>query len=172
MESRWTGKSRLFTGETNMTRQGFTLTSPAFVRDGLITPVFTCDGENTSPPLDWMHSPEAARSFVLIVDDPDAPSGTFTHWVLFDIPADTKSLPGEVSDIGIKGRNDFQQVGYGGPCPPPNHGRHRYYFKLFALDVQSLKLAAGATRDEVEAAMEGHVLDQAELMGRYERKTG
>lgn len=155
-----------------MSEQGFTLTSPSFVPDGLISATFTCDGENTSPELKWIHAPDGTRSFALIVDDPDAPNGTFTHWVLFDIPADTKHLRGEVSDIGVKGRNDFQQVGYGGPCPPPNHGQHRYYFRLYALDVDSLQLPAGASRPEVETAIEGHILDQAELMGRYERTTG
>jgi Raf kinase inhibitor-like YbhB/YbcL family protein len=155
-----------------MSEQDFTLTSPAFAPDGVIAAVFTCDGDNTSPELNWIHPPENTSSFVLVVDDPDAPSGTFTHWVLFDIPAETRTLPDEVSsDIGVKGRNDFQQVGYGGPCPPPSHGQHRYYFKLFALDIESLQLPAGASRDEVEAVMQKHVLGQAELMGRYERTT-
>lgn len=155
-----------------MSEKGFTLTSPAFVPDGIIPAAFTCDGENTSPELQWMHAPDGARSFVLIVDDPDAPNGTFTHWVLFDIPADTTHLRGEVSGVGVKGRNDFHQVGYGGPCPPPNHGQHRYYFRLYALKVESLQLPAGASRPEVETAVKGHILDQAELMGRYERTTG
>lgn len=155
-----------------MSEQGFTLTSPAFVADGTIPAAFTCDGENTSPELNWMHPPENTRSFVLIVDDPDAPRGTFTHWVLFDIPAGTKHLPGEVSGIGVKGRNDFQQVGYGGPCPPTAYGQRRYHFRLFALDVETLRLRAGASRDEVEAAVQGHTLGQTELMGRYERTTG
>lgn len=155
-----------------MSEQGFTLTSPAFVPDGMIPAAFTCDGANTSPELNWMHPPKNTGSFVLIVDDPDAPDGTFTHWVLFDIPGDTKTLPGEVRDVGVKGRNDFHQVGYGGPCPPPNHGRHRYYFRLYALDTESLGLQAGASRDEVKHAMQGHILDHTELMGRYERTTG
>jgi len=155
-----------------MAEQGFTLTSSAFTADGAIPATFTCDGEDTSPELKWLHPPDATRSFALIVDDPDAPNGTFTHWVLFDIPSDAQSLPSGVSNIGVDGRNDFQKDGYGGPCPPPNHGQHRYFFKLFALDIESLNLNAGAQREEVEKAMEGHVLEQTELMGRYERTAG
>ncbi len=155
-----------------MSEQGFTLTSPAFIPDGIMPTAFTCDGENTSPALQWIHAPQNTRSYVLIADDPDAPGGTFTHWALFDIPGDAKDLPGEVNGVGVKGRNDFQQVGYGGPCPPPNHGQHRYYFRLYALDVESLQLPAGASRDQVEKKIKGHILDQTELMGRYERTTG
>jgi len=155
-----------------MSEQGFTLTSPAFVPDGMIPPVFTCDGDNTSPELKWVHPPDAVRSFALIVDDPDAPRGTFTHWVLFDIPAATNRLPSAARGVGVEGRNDFQHDGYGGPCPPPNHGQHRYDFRLFALDIETLHLKTGASRAEVEKAIQGHILDQAELMGRYERTTG
>lgn len=155
-----------------MAEQGFTLTSPAFVPDGIIPAVFTCDGENTSPELKWMHPPDGTRSFALILDDPDAPNGTFTHWVLFDISNHLSSLPAGLKDIGVSGRNDFHHEGYGGPCPPPNHGEHRYYFRLFALDVGSLDQKPGAPRAEVESAMEGHILEQAELMGRYQRTTG
>lgn len=155
-----------------MTEHGFTLTSSAFTADGAIPATFTCDGEDTSPELKWLHPPDATRSFALIVDDPDAPNGTFTHWVLFDIPSDAQSLPSGASNIGVDGRNDFQKDGYGGPCPPPNHGQHRYFFKLFALDIESLNLSAGALRQEVEEAMEGHILERTELMGRYERTAG
>lgn len=154
-----------------MAEQGFTLTSSSVPTDGVIPAVFTCDGDNVSPDLTWMHPPEQTRSFALIVDDPDAPNGTFTHWVLFDIPAETKELPLGVTGVGVDGRNDFQQDRYGGPCPPPNHGKHRYYFRLYALDAETLKLQPGAPRAEVEAAMQDHILDQAELMGRYERTT-
>ena len=154
-----------------MAEQGFTLTSPDFGTDEPIPRKLTCDGANHSPKLDWIHAPEGTRSFALIVDDPDAPKGTFTHWVLFDIPADINHIPAGES-IGISGRNDFQHEGYGGPCPPPNHGEHRYFFKLFALDVESLDLKLGARRSEVEQAMEGHILGQTQLMGRYERTTG
>lgn len=155
-----------------MSEQGFTLSSPAFVSDGVIPQVFTCDGENTSPELNWMHPPDGTRSFALIVDDPDAPDGTFTHWVLFNIPAETQNLPIGDRETGVGGRNDFQHEGYGGPCPPPNHGQHRYYFKLFALDVESLPLEAGAPRADLEKAMEGHVLEKAEVMGRFQRTAG
>lgn len=155
-----------------MAEQGFTLSSPNFTADGIIPTAFTCDGEDSSPELKWIHPPEGARSFVLIVEDPDAPKGTFTHWVLFDIPGDVQRLPSGTQEVGINGRNDFQRDGYGGPCPPPNHGQHRYFFILFALDVESLNLDAAVKRDEIERAMEGHVLEQAELMGRYERTTG
>lgn len=155
-----------------MAEQGFTISSPAFTEGGIIPLKHTCDGEDISPELSWMHPPEAARSFGLIVDDPDAPRGIFTHWVLFDIPADVEQLPAKASGIGKGGRNDFHHEKYGGPCPPPNHGEHRYFFKLFALDVPSLDLQVGAAREDVEQAMQGHILDQAELMGRYERTAG
>jgi Raf kinase inhibitor-like YbhB/YbcL family protein len=155
-----------------MAEQGFTLSSPAFHNGARIPAELTCDGKNLSVPLDWMHPPNGTASFALIVDDPDAPRGTFTHWVLFDIPADTSSLQKGQADAGVPGRNDFQQAGYGGPCPPANHGEHRYFFHLSALDVVSLNLDAGCSRKDVEAAMKGHVLDVAELMGRYERRPG
>jgi Raf kinase inhibitor-like YbhB/YbcL family protein len=146
-----------------------TLTSPSFERDGLIAAHNTCDGRNVSPELRWTAVPDGTRSFALIVDDPDAPSGTFTHWVLFDIPGDARSLA-EGADVGVAGRNDFQQSGYGGPCPPPRHGQHRYYFRLYALDVAGLGLPEGAPREELESTMEGHVLAESELMGRFSRQ--
>lgn len=152
-----------------MAEQGFTLTSTDFAEGEIIPTELTCEGENRPPALKWMHPTEAALSFALIADDPDAPNGTFTHWLLFDLPRDTRELPNGSGSEGVEGRNDFQQQGYGGPCPPPNHGKHRYYFKLFALDTDRLGLDAGATRDEIERAMQGHVLDTAELMGRFER---
>lgn len=155
-----------------MAEQGFTLTSPAFAPDGLLPVAITCDGDDQSPPLSWMHAPREAKSFALIVDDPDAPNGRFTHWILFDIPADANEIPSNASDLGVAGRNDFQRVGYGGPCPPPNHGEHRYYFRLFALDIDKLDVPASAPRAEVEKAMQGHILEQATLMGRFERTTG
>lgn len=155
-----------------MPLQGFTLTSPDFVPDGVIPTVATCDGKNTSPELKWLHAPEGTRSYVLIVDDPDAPSGTFTHWVLFDIPSDVQSLGAGEKNVGIQGRNDFEHEGYGGPCPPPNHGQHRYFFKLHALDIASLGLQPAVDRKSVEQAMEGHVLTETMLMGRYSRTTG
>lgn len=155
-----------------MAEQGFTLTSPAFVPGGEIPAEYTCDGEGRSPPLEWIHPPAGVKSFVLVVDDPDAPGGTFTHWVLFDIPAATRSIAAGDASIGTPARNDFQQPGYGGPCPPPNHGEHRYFFRLHALDAPSLGLAAGVERGVVEDALQRHLLGQAELMGRFERSTG
>jgi Raf kinase inhibitor-like YbhB/YbcL family protein len=155
-----------------MSEQGFTLTSPAFVPDGDIPHGFTCDGKNKSPELRWMQAPSSTRSFALIVEDPDAPSGTFTHWVLFDIPAEATGIGQGGSGMGIAGGNDFHHAGYGGPCPPPNHGKHRYYFRLYALDTASLELAKGASRAAVDEAMQGHVLAETFLMGRYERRTG
>lgn len=151
-----------------MTEQKFTLTSPAFEDGAVIPSVHTCDGRNEVPQLQWIHPPEGTRSFVLIVDDPDAPKGTFTHWVQVNIPATVSEL-GDGAVPGDAGKNDFQQDGYGGPCPPPNHGEHRYFFRLYALDLDALEVEAGAPRDKVEQAMQGHVLDTAELMGRYER---
>jgi Raf kinase inhibitor-like YbhB/YbcL family protein len=147
----------------------FSLSSPAFTNGDDIPKVFTCDGDNAPPALVWSGVPEDVESFALIMDDPDAPNGTFTHWVLFDIPASRTDLPaGKPSDgIGLSGRNGRGQVGYTGPCPPS--GIHRYFFRLFALDVKTLGLSAGATRDAVEQAMAAHTLGQAELMGRYSR---
>ena len=100
------------------------------------------------------------------------PKGTFTHWVLFNIPATSRGLAEGASDVGTAGRNDFRATGYGGPCPPVNHGDHRYYFKLYALDVERLDLTQGASRKAVEAAMKGHVLGEAKWMGRFRRDGG
>lgn len=132
----------------------------------------TCDGEGKSPVLHWAAptSGDAAKSFALIVDDPDAPSGTFTHWVLFNIPGGTSVLQHGVGDIGVAGRNDFNKNGYGAPCPPQGHGTHRYFFRLYALDVDKLGPGVGATRTKVEDAMRGHIVGRAELIGTYERK--
>jgi hypothetical protein len=146
----------------------FTLTSPAFAEGADIPRRHTCDGENRSPRLTWRDPPAGARSFALIVDDPDAPSGTFTHWVLFNVPGGSTELP-EAATVGRSGRNDFGKSGYGGPCPPKGHGPHRYFFKLSALDVDALKLGDGASRAQLEAAMQGHILGTAQLVGRYKR---
>ncbi len=148
----------------------FNLGSPAFADGSGIPARFTCDGENLSPQLDWNGAPDSAKSFALIVDDPDAPSGTFTHWVLFDVPGSTRSLTEGQKGVGHSGRNDFSKVGYGGPCPPRGHGAHRYNFTLSALDVASLGLQDGASRQEVEGKMRGHVIGTAKMMGTYERK--
>lgn len=146
------------------------LTSPSIREGARISPRYTCEGEDRSPELRWAHAPEETRSFALIMDDPDAPGRTFTHWVLFDIPTSVDGLSeGEAASIGRAGKNDFQGDGYGGPCPPPNDGEHRYYFRLFALDVETLDVPAGARREDVERAMEGHVIGQTELMARFSR---
>jgi len=148
----------------------FTLTITAFADGGLIPAKFTCEGANVSPELRWNDAPANTRSYALIVDDPDAPAGTFTHWVLFDMPAERSSLAEGAGAIGVAGKNDFGRVGYGGPCPPRGHGPHRYTFTLHALDIASLKLKAGAGRREMETALRGHILAQAPYLGRYERK--
>ena len=149
------------------------LTSPAFDSNQLIPSQYTCDGEDISPPLHWDEPPEATRSFALICDDPDAPGKTWVHWIVYNLPNSTRSLPENVSPTSSplseseQGTNDFKQVKYGGPCPPS--GTHRYFFKLYALD-SNLELESGATKAQVEAAMKGHILAMAQLMGRYSRK--
>ena len=133
----------------------------------------TCDGQNTSPQLAWSGAPPATKSLALILDDPDAPGGTFTHWLLWNIPASAHELPeklpktAELADGARQGRNDFGKPGYGGPCPPPGKP-HRYFFRVFALDT-TLAVKAGAGRPELEQAMQGHILARGELMGRYGR---
>jgi Raf kinase inhibitor-like YbhB/YbcL family protein len=143
------------------------ITSSAFQEDANIPSKFTCDGEDTSPPLQIADVPAGAKSLVLIVDDPDAPSGLFTHWIVWNISPQTSSAGEGSAPKGMKGTNDFGKSGYGGPCPPS--GTHRYYFKIFALDCE-LDLPAGAKRVQLDAAMKGHVIAQGELMGRYSRK--
>jgi Raf kinase inhibitor-like YbhB/YbcL family protein len=146
----------------------FKLSSPAFQDSGLIPQKFTCQGDNVSPELNWSEARADTKSFALIMDDPDAPGGTFTHWVLFDIPAATKQLAESQPPIGVGGNNGLSQTGYMGPCPPS--GIHRYYFRLYALDVPSLNLKEGASRGDVEAALKNHVIGTADAMGRYEQK--
>jgi Raf kinase inhibitor-like YbhB/YbcL family protein len=149
----------------------FTLASSAFRGGGTIPQRFTGEGEDLSPPLRWQGVPEGTQSFALVVDDPDAPRGTFTHWTVFGLPGTATELPEGWSpgQAGTSGRNDFGREGYGGPMPPPGHGPHRYFFHLYALDVPRLPLREGASRQDLEHALEGHVLGTAELMGRYER---
>jgi Raf kinase inhibitor-like YbhB/YbcL family protein len=151
------------------------LTSGAFTAGGGIPSKYTCDGADVSPALAWSGTPSGAIAFALIADDPDAPAGTWVHWVLFNLPANLTALPEGVSktdqlaNLGgaLQGRNDFHRVGYGGPCPPPGKP-HRYFFKLYALDA-TLPLKAGATKQDVERAMRGHVLAETSLMGTYTR---
>ncbi|NJN66613.1 MAG: YbhB/YbcL family Raf kinase inhibitor-like protein [Chloroflexaceae bacterium] len=145
------------------------LVSPAFQEGETIPTLYTCEGANGSPGLRWDDAPASTQSFALIMDDPDAPVGTWTHWVLFDIPAATRGID-EGGTAGTTGANSSEQIIYHGPCPPPDHGPHRYFFTLYALDTPSLRLSEGAERSEVEAAMKGHILAEAQYMGRYERK--
>ena len=143
------------------------ITTSAFQEGGNIPSKFSCDGADTSPPLQIADVPSGAKSLVLIVDDPDAPSGLFTHWTVWNIPPQTSSIAEGSTPNGVQGTSDFGKSGYGGPCPPS--GTHRYYFKIFALD-RELDLPSGAKRGQLDAAMKGHVIAQGELMGRYSRK--
>jgi len=151
----------------------FKLATSSFSNGGEIPKKFTCSGADVSPELAWSEAPAGTKSFALIADDPDAPGGTYTHWVVYDLPANKASLPenvaktDEISGGGKQGRNDFRKIGYGGPCPPPGKA-HRYFFRLNALD-KMLNLSAGAGRQDVEQAMKGHVLGEAEVMGRFAR---
>lgn len=144
----------------------FTIRSPEFVDGNAVPTQFTCDGNDVPPPLIVSDPPEAARSFAVIMDDPDAPKGTFTHWLAYDVPADGNQLQ---TTAGRTMRNSFGREGYGGPCPPPGHGSHRYYFTVYAVDVPSLEVP-GTAREDLEAALAGHTVAKARLMGRYERK--
>lgn len=152
------------------------ITSGAFVDGGSMTAKYTCEGQNISPPLQWAGVPDGTRSLVLIVDDPDAPDPaapkmTYVHWVLYNLPIDINGLSEGTAQTDLpvgtlEGLNDWQRTGYGGPCPPI--GRHRYYFKLYALDVV-LENLAEPTKDQLLAAMEGHVLEQAQVVGTYQK---
>jgi Raf kinase inhibitor-like YbhB/YbcL family protein len=150
------------------------LTSTAFTEGEAIPAKYTCDATNVSPPLKWSGVPAGAKSLVMIADDPDAPVGVWVHWVLYDLPPTTTELAeampkSQYLPNGAKqGLNDFRHLGYGGPCPPPGKP-HRYFFKLYALDV-SLDLNPGLTKKEIEHAMERHILAQGQLMGTYQRK--
>ena len=145
----------------------FRIFSNAFADGGWIPPLHSCRGADISPSLEWAGAPAGTRSFALIVDDPDAPRGTWNHWLLYDIPADVHTMAQGSRAGGVGGTNDFGKVGYGGPCPPPG-SPHRYYFKLYALDVEKLAIGAGAQRVELDAAIEGHVLAEAQYMGRFQ----
>lgn len=143
------------------------LTSSAFENEGNIPAEFTCDGEGISPPLTIGEVPENTKSLALISDDPDAPAGMWVHWVVFNIPPDTKEIPLGTEPQGVQGNTDFGRAGYGVPCPPS--GTHRYFFKLYALDTE-LGLTEGSGKGEVEQAMEGHIIEKAELIGKYQRR--
>lgn len=152
--------------------EGISISSGAFVEGGSIPVEYTCDGSDVSPPLLLKGIPDGAKSIALIMDDPDAPGGTFVHWVIYNIPAGTRQLPKGIpttvtlNDGSRQGISDFRRTGYGGPCPPS--GTHRYYFKLYALDIV-LDLPQGASKAQLEKAMQGHILAKSELMGRYGR---
>lgn len=149
------------------------LTSPAFGHGGEIPSKHTCDGDDVSPLLEWRGVPPETKSLALVCDDPDAPRGTWVHWVLYGLPPTVNALPEgmpatETLPNGARqGRNDFGNIGYGGPCPPPGKP-HRYFFRLHALDAV-VDLPSGATRGQLEEAIRGHVLAQGELMGTYRR---
>jgi Raf kinase inhibitor-like YbhB/YbcL family protein len=150
------------------------LTSPAFTPGGSLPAVYTCEGKDVSPPLHWTQPPQGTKSFALIVDDPDAPDPqhprtTWVHWVLYNVPPSTDALPEGVTALPAgtrEGRNDWKRTGYGGPCPPI--GRHRYFFKLYALDTEFADLN-GPSKSALETAMQGHVLARAELVGTYQK---
>jgi Raf kinase inhibitor-like YbhB/YbcL family protein len=145
----------------------FALQSSAFEHGGPIPRRHNCEGEHLSPPLAWPGAPEGTRSLALVVDDPDAPAGTFTHWLGWALDPAAEGL-GEGEAALVEGRNDFGTNGYRGPCPPPGHGRHRYSFRLYALDSDP-DLGPGAGKRELERTLEGHTLATAELIGTYER---
>lgn len=148
--------------------------STAFSEGETMPQTYTCDGEDVSPPLEWTGAPPDTASFALVCVDPDAPAGTWVHWVAYGIPGDADGLPEGVPteeitpDGWTQGRNDFKRIGYGGPCPPAGDA-HRYFFKLYALDVEP-ELDPGATEMEMLQAVEEHVLEEAQTMGRYARE--
>jgi Raf kinase inhibitor-like YbhB/YbcL family protein len=145
----------------------FALESNAFENAQAIPRRHSCEGEDVSPPIRWSNLPEGTRSLALVVDDPDAPGGVFTHWIAWGLDPAAEGL-GEGDSAPREGQNDFGASGYRGPCPPPGHGRHRYVFRLYALDAEP-ELAVGSGKAELEQAIEGHVLTTAELVGTYER---
>lgn len=151
----------------------FEVTSTAFAQGESIPGKYTCDGEDISPPLAWGDPPQDTQSFALIADDPDAPMGTWVHWVLYNLSAEARAMPeavppeADLPDGSRHGQNSWGRLDYGGPCPPS--GTHRYFFKLYALDTV-LDLASGASKEQLLQAMEGHILAQTELMGVYARQ--
>ena len=164
--------------DTDSTPQGgdlmtIAVTSDAFEAEGMIPSKYTCDGPDVSPPLSWTGLPDSTKSLALIADDPDAPRGTWVHWVLYNLPPDTTGLPENVppdtqlTNGARHGVTDFGRFGYGGPCPPG--GTHRYYFKLYALDTV-LDLSGAINKDDLLEAMESHILGEGQLMGRYKRQ--
>jgi len=171
------GRSRLISpplpANTNPTgKTEIKLTSAAFKEGELIPRAYTCDGVNISPPLEWSGVPKSAKTLAIVGDDPDAPGGTWVHWVLYNLPADNIGVvenvpPGEhLKAGGFQGKNDFGKIGYGGPCPPS--GTHRYVFTIYVLDTE-LPLKAGASKADLLKAMVGHIIGQSQLTGTYSR---
>lgn len=145
-----------------------TVTSTAFQNNALIPSKYTCDGKNYNPPLTFSQVPSNAQSLVLIIEDPDAPSKVFTHWVVYNMPSSTlQILENQVPQNSSQGKTDFGNIGYGGPCPPS--GTHRYFFKLYALDT-TFNLPEGITKEKVEEAVNGHIIESAEIVGLYKRQ--
>lgn len=152
----------------------FSITSPAFKHEGMIPSKYTCDGEDVSPALSWTGAPANTKSFAIISDDPDAPMGTWVHWIIYNIPVSVTSLPEAVPqkeslDNGaLQAITSFRSIGYGGPCPPS--GTHRYYFKIYALDMTLNLKPKETTKETLVKTMQNHILAQAEIMGKYKRK--
>lgn len=151
-------------------KESMIITSPAFQHNGPIPSTYTCDGKDLAPPLTFSEIPVGTQSLALIVDDPDAPRGTWVHWLAWNLPATTTILPegGALPEGVIEGTTDFGRTGYGGPCPPS--GTHRYFFKLYALNVPGLSLPSSALKSDLERALQGHTLVTAELVGLYQRQ--
>lgn len=143
------------------------LTSPAFENNNEIPLEYTCDGPNIAPELNIEDVPENTKSLALIMDDPDAPAGTWVHWVVWNIPSDARTIAKGTEPQGTQGTTSFGKQGYGGPCPPS--GTHRYFFKLYALDT-TLELKDGSTKEQLEQAMDGHIIEKVDLIGTYKRK--
>ncbi len=163
-------QSTLHIQESTEKQTTMELTSPAFKHNGKIPSKYTCEGENVSPPLKIDDAPLDVKSFVLIMDDPDAvkPAGKiWVHWVVFNIPGETEEIAEGEEPKGVQGEGTSGDLGYQGPCPPD--GEHRYFFRLYALD-EELPLKEGATKVEIEDAMEGHILEETELVGKYKKK--
>lgn len=150
-------------------RAGLEVTSPAFSEGQPIPEKYSCDGNNVSPPLGWSIAPREAKSLAIICDDPDAPSGRFTHWIVYDLEPTLRKLSEGSAGGGKEGINSFGKPGYGGPCPPPNDDAHHYVFRVYALDIASLG-GAGLSKRDVDTAIKGHIVAEGQLMGRYKRR--
>ncbi|MBA3976464.1 MAG: YbhB/YbcL family Raf kinase inhibitor-like protein [Candidatus Solibacter sp.] len=145
--------------------------STAFDDGGAISRRHSKEAENVAPAIEWSDPPSGTRSYALLCEDPDAASGIFTHWLMWDIPGDCRAIPEgfEPGKLGVAGTNDFGEQGYGGPLPPAGHGPHRYIFKLYALDMKRIPLSPGGRRTEFERALWGHVIEETSVTGKYER---